>query len=129
MIGDKVLNALSGTNPFLEKNPLYGDKLSAHAELPWVNRILNPAGHGAIVGADGQKETHRLSAELDAQGNAWVFPTIVENPDGTLRRLPTYDALNFALKNNTAMPFNDIWSAAEFTRNYKPKSFLDFYEK
>jgi len=108
---------------------LLGDVLSANKEKPFVQRILDPGGENpALRNALGGLETHRMAAEIDADGKTWVFPTIVMTPEGGLHSFDSpHEAMEYNKAMGNAIEFPDIQSAAEWTQNYKPANFLNYY--
>ena len=65
----------------------------------WVDRILNPQKHPYIMNKDGSISTHRMAAEVDENGNWFVFPTIVPDGKGGLKKLSNQEAFDYALNN------------------------------
>jgi hypothetical protein len=67
---------------------------------------------------DGTFSTHKMmSGETDGRGIA--FPTIVQNPDGTLTQLNPDEAFEYARQNKEALLFNSPEEAAWYSENYK----------
>ena len=50
----------------------------------FLDRIQNPNDYPYITNKDGSISTHKMSAEVDENGNWYVFPTIVKMPTGEL---------------------------------------------
>jgi hypothetical protein len=63
----------------------------------FVDRINNPQNYPYKENEDGSISTHRMAAEIDEEGNWFVFPTIVQLPTGELYEFKD---------NNTAMEYN-----------------------
>lgn len=59
-----------------------------------------------------------MAAEVDERGNWFVFPTIVELPDGSLKQFDTNrEAMDFAISSGEFIPFKkDKNNALEFAR-------------
>ena len=53
-------------------------------EPEFIDRIMNPQNYPYIENEDGSVSTHRMAAEVDEEGNWFVFPTIVQLPTGEL---------------------------------------------
>jgi hypothetical protein len=64
-------------------------------EPEFIDRSLNPQNYPVINNPDGSTSSHRMAAEVDENGNWYVFPTIQMQPDGTLRQ---YDDAREAMK-------------------------------
>lgn len=64
-------------------------------EPEFIDRSLNPQNYPVINNPDGSISSHRMAAEVDENGNWYVFPTIQMQPDGTLRQ---YDDAREAMK-------------------------------
>ena len=67
----------------------------------FIDRILNPQKYPYITNKDGSVSTHEMAAEVDENGNWFVFPTI--QYDGkTLRRFKSNkEAMENASKNQS----------------------------
>lgn len=69
---------------------------------------------------DGTFSTHKMmSGETDGRGI--VFPTIVQNPDGSLTELSPDEAFEYARANNEAITFSSPEEADWYARNYKTR--------
>ena len=66
-------------------------------EPEFIDRINNPDKYPVLWNDDGSYSTHQMAAEVDENGNWFVFPTIV--------RLPTGELYQFK-DNNQAMDYN-----------------------
>jgi hypothetical protein len=67
---------------------------------------------------DGSFSTHKMmSGETDDRGI--VFPTVVQNPDGSLTELSPDEAFEYARANNEAITFSSPEEADWYARNYK----------
>ena len=80
--------------------------LDAHADKNFVQRIMNPQDSPKLFdnpgGEMGKASTHSMAWGEDAQGNVFVYPTVVQKPDGGLQRLGTKERPG---------PRNDPWEA------------------
>ena len=105
------------------------DILRNNESMPFVNRILNPGVGGVIRNEDGTISTHRMSAEIDDQGQAWAFPTIVDGPEGLTEYQDPYQAMDYNIQNSNAIPFDTIDQAIDFSKNYKTPEFIQWGNK
>jgi len=65
----------------------------------FIDRINNPQKYPVIKNKDGSVSTHRMSAEVDKNGNWFVFPTIVMLPTGELYQFKNnQEAMKYNLK-------------------------------
>jgi hypothetical protein len=69
-----------------------------------------------------------MAAEVDENGNWYVFPTIV-NQGGKLVSMPLYDAFDYARQTGEYIPMPDMDSAINFSENYKTKAMQDFFTR
>tara|TARA_R110002110_G_scaffold79230_2_gene207294 strand:+ start:1577 stop:1966 length:390 start_codon:yes stop_codon:yes gene_type:complete len=108
-----------------------GDVAHNNKNVPFIQRLTDPGGeHGAIRNKNGSLSTHRMAAEIDENGQAWAFPTIVEMSDGGLHQFDNpAEALQYNIQNGNAIKFPDIRSADEWSRNYKTPQFNEYYDK
>ncbi len=74
------------------------DPLFIQTEPPFIDRINNPQDYPVINNIDGSVSTHRMAAEVDENGNWYVFPTI-QMEDGVLK---VYKTNQEAMKNALA---------------------------
>jgi len=103
--------------------------------VPFVDRIINPQNYpNPAKNKDGSMSTHLLSAELDEEGTAYVFPTktykksMVRRPEHSYTQYDNnYEALDVAKTEGNVIKFKSIEEAVAFSKNYKPQSFLDYY--
>lgn len=104
----------------------YLSLLSKNKGKEFVSRILNPGlSPTPLRNSDGYSMTHQMAAEVDDEGNWWVFPTIV-NMGGELKQLPLWEAFDYAKKTGERLPFKTMESAVDFSKNYKPQQFINF---
>jgi hypothetical protein len=107
----------------------YIDLLKQHKEKDFVNRILNPGiAPAGIPWEGGSVASHQMAAEVDENGNWYVFPTIV-NQGGKLVSMPLYDAFDYARQTGEYIPMPDMDSAINFSENYKTKAMQDFFTR
>jgi len=89
-----------------------------YKHLNWVQRGLNPGEYGSIKDEQGNDMTHLLSQGEDADGNAYVYPEIIQDEKtGELKRLGRQEAHEYALKSKTTIPFKDKELAEFYSRN------------
>ena len=107
----------------------YIDLLRQNKDKDFVNRILNPGIAPAGIPWEGDSTaTHQMAAEVDNNGNWYVFPTIV-NRGGKLEAMPLYDAMDDAMKTGEYIPMPNKESAINLSENYKTKAMQDFYSR
>lgn len=71
----------------------------------FVDRIKNPDKYPNIKNKDGSFSTHKMAAEVDDNGNWYVFPTIVQMPSGDLYQFKDNRlAMQYNLRNNNYIP-------------------------
>lgn len=59
-----------------------------------------------IQNQDGTRSTHRMAAEVDANGNWFAFPTIVQLPSGKLHQFDNHqDAMKYNQQIGDAVHF------------------------
>tara|TARA_R110000796_G_scaffold215784_2_gene331806 strand:- start:907 stop:1260 length:354 start_codon:yes stop_codon:yes gene_type:complete len=102
--------------------------LRENQNMPFVKRINDPGAYGVIDNDDGSQSTHRMSAEIDEQGQAWAYPNIVDTPEGLKQFGDTWEAMRYNIESGNAIPFPDIDTALDFSKNYKTPEFNEYYE-
>ena len=104
--------------------------LTEYGEVPFIDRILNPEDYPIPdLNEDGSISTHLISAELDKDGKAWVFPQKIINENGEYVVIKDKQkALEIAKKSGNAIYFDSIEKAEDFSINYKTAAFEN-YEK
>jgi len=79
--------------------------LQSHSDKEFVRRILDPSLNvNPIRNEDGSISTHSMAAEVDENGNWFVFPTVV-NEGGKLVRKPLRQAQQEAISSGQVIPF------------------------
>jgi len=91
--------------------------LNANKDKPFVQRILQGEGQEAISLGEGETGTH-LMAYGEADGNFYVYPTIVETNEG-LKQFSDDEAWAHAKESGNLIQFNTEKEAAWFSKNYK----------
>ncbi len=76
-----------------------------YQNLNFVQRALYPSNYPVIENPDGSVSTHLLAAEKDEDGNWFVFPTIIQDKDGSLVKLPLRVAQGYAMRTGEVIPF------------------------
>jgi|TARA_R100001530_G_scaffold3596_5_gene5300 hypothetical protein len=102
--------------------------LRENASKPFVDRITNPQNYEVINNPDGSVSTHKMAAEIDENGQAWAFPTIVQTPEGLNQFDNTWEAMKYNIENENAIRFNSIDEALDFSINYKNSEFKNYYK-
>lgn len=101
--------------------------LQKNKDKPFVKRILKP--DNKYVKVKGMKATHLMAAEIDENGNAWAFPTLVKDKNGKLIKFnDAFEAMEYNKKKGNAIQFKSIKEAVQFTQNYKTKEFQEYYK-
>lgn len=86
-------------------------------DLNWVDRGLNPDNYPSITNEDGSVSTHKLSYVTGDDGEAYVYPTIVLQEDGSLKELTPDEAWKYAKDTNTAMRVPNVKLAEYYSKN------------
>ena len=118
--GEKLFGVKRGVSKVLTNN----------ADVPFVDRINNYQDYPMPEkNEDGSISTHLLSAELDEEGIAWVFPNKVLNKkDNTYTTYQdNYEALAAAKADGNAVRFRTIQEANLFSQSYKNEDFEKYY--
>jgi hypothetical protein len=128
-MAESALRQLFGKPEQQTQESPYIDLLRQNKSKDFVNRILNPSTSPAPVQFDESNiATHQMAAEVDENGNWYVFPTIV-NQGGKLVSMPLYDAFDYARKTGEYIPMPNMESAINLSENYKTKAMQDFYSR
>ena len=85
--------------------------------LNWVERGLNPDNYPKIDNGDGTFSTHRLAYSTGDEGEAYVYPTIIQNDKGKLEQLNDHAAWEYAVKTKTAMRIPNVQLAEYYSQN------------
>ena len=85
--------------------------------LNWVDRGLNPDNYPKIDNQDGTFSTHRLAYSTGDNGEAYVYPTIIQNDKGELEQLDDKAAWEYAKKTKTAMNVPNVKLAEYYSQN------------
>lgn len=81
----------------------------------FIDRINNPQKYPYITNPDGSISTHLMAAEMDEQGNWYVYPTIVMMPTGELYQFnDQYQAMDYNLRTGNFKKFPDKESALSY---------------
>tara|TARA_R110000796_G_scaffold136566_2_gene252743 strand:+ start:2130 stop:2450 length:321 start_codon:yes stop_codon:yes gene_type:complete len=96
-------------------------------EPEFLARILDPDNYPYIDNEDGTISTHKMAAEVDEEGNWFVFPTIVQLPTGELYDFKSNaKAMEYNLKNNNYLPMKTKKEALDYAKGgYKLGSKLE----
>ena len=85
--------------------------LGANADKNFVQRIMSPQRYPVLPNYDPagrivSHSSHSMAADIDPKdGNWYVYPTVVQQEDGTLRRLPQPAAFEYARKTGERINF------------------------
>ena len=101
-------------------------------EPEFVDRIKNPDKYPVLWNEDGSYSTHRMAAEMDENGNWFVFPTIVRLPTGELYQFQdSGQAMDYNLRTGNYLPMESKKEALSYAEGgykkgtplltYKPK--------
>ena len=101
-------------------------------EPEFVDRINNPDKYPVLWNEDGSYSTHRMAAEMDENGNWFVFPTIVRLPTGELYQFQdSGQAMDYNLRTGNYLPMKSKKEALNYAEGgykkgtplltYKPK--------
>ena len=107
--------------------------LQENKNLPFVDRVLKPKEYPIPSLLDGDKmQTHFMSAEQDDEGNWFVFPNVIMQK-GKYRKFKNVNAaMKNAKKTGNLISFgkgeNAKQKALNFSANYKPEEFKEFYK-
>ena len=107
-------------------------KVEKPLEKPeWEDRINNPEKYPFIQNKDGSISTHEMAAETDGQGNWYVFPTIIQETGGGLKRFEDpQNALSYALRKGKYKQFTTKEDALSYyAGGYKTDKFKDYYNR
>lgn len=85
--------------------------------LNWVDRGLNPDKYPKINNQDGTFSTHRLAYSTGDNGEAYVYPTIIQNDKGELEQLDDNAAWEYARETKTAMRIPNVKLAEYYSQN------------
>jgi hypothetical protein len=92
--------------------------LRANKQLPFVQRILNPGIFPILNNDDGSYSTHSM-AWGDGPDGYYVYPTVIQNDDGSMQRLDGRAAWENATKKKQYIKFQHPEDADWFSQNYK----------
>jgi len=107
-------------NGLQPNHPLNGLLSSVNLEdYPFGRRAINP-NQPIQENDDGTVSTHLMAAEIDEDGQAWAFPTIIDLGNGNLHRFEDpYEAMKENKRMGNAVPFDSIEKAILWSKNYK----------
>jgi hypothetical protein len=95
--------------------------LDANQKLNFVQRIINPDKYPTLPLPDegpGAYGTHKMSYATGEKG-AMVYPEIIQDSTGQLKRLGRQEAMDYAKKSGEFIQFNNPQDADWFGKNYK----------
>jgi hypothetical protein len=83
----------------------------------FIDRINNPDKYPFIDNLDGTISTHKMAAEVDENGNWYVFPTIVQLPNGELHDFKDIGAAkSYNLKEGNFLPMKSKEEALAYAQ-------------
>tara|TARA_E500000331_G_scaffold342736_1_gene376717 strand:+ start:2111 stop:2431 length:321 start_codon:yes stop_codon:yes gene_type:complete len=96
----------------------------------FIDRINNPQKYPTIRNEDGSVSTHRMAAEVDENGNWFVFPTIVQLPDGKLFQFRDNEqAMKYNRRTGNILPMKSKEAAITYAQGgYKKGTPLESYK-
>jgi hypothetical protein len=81
----------------------------------FIDRINNPDKYPFITNEDGSFSTHRMAAEVDEDGNWFVFPTIVQLPTGELKQFEdSRMAMQYNLRTGNYLSMKNMEEALKY---------------
>ena len=101
----------------------------AKKEQPeFIDRILNPKKYPYITNKDGSISTHEMAAEVDEDGNWFVFPTIQYDGKNLRRFKSNKEAMANALKTNNFLSMPSKKQAIDYAKGgYKKGTALETF--
>lgn len=103
-------------------NPrVYEDLLRRNQNVPFVKRIADPTKVSPLDRGNGEYSTHSMAADVDEDGQWYVYPTVVEI-DGVLVDLKDR-AFDYAKNNNNYIKAPSADVAIGLSENYKNTKF------
>ena len=99
-------------------------------EPEFIDRINNPDKYPVLWNEDGSYSTHRMAAEVDENGNWFVFPTIVRLPSGELYQFEdNKQAMQYNMRTGNFLPMNSKKEALSYAKGgYKKGTPLSTYK-
>lgn len=91
--------------------------LAKNNQKNFVKRIIFPDNKPSLDVGDGEIATHRM-AWGESDGKFYVFPTIMQEEDGTLRDYGD-KAFDEAIRRKEFIKFDDPQKADQFSQEYK----------
>lgn len=88
-----------------------------NSNLNWVARGINPESYPKIANEDGSFSTHRLSYATFDNGEAVIYPTIIQNEQGMLEELDEDEAYEYAMRTKTFLTVPDEKLAEYYSQN------------
>ena len=96
--------------------------LEGHKDKNFVQRIMQPDKYPTLPldpsKGEGDYGTHMMSYSTNDKG-AVVYPEIIQDTDGNLKRLGRDEAYRHAMKTGEYIPFSNPADADWFGKNYK----------
>jgi hypothetical protein len=110
---------------FYWNDPRVDSVLQANKQLNFVDRYLYPTKYPVLARNDDGTESTKMkyderkgySTHSMMSADRSVFPTVVQLPDGSMKRLEPEDAINYALKTGEYIKFPTEAEAQKFAEN------------
>jgi hypothetical protein len=115
------------TSLFKYKDKQVKDVLQQNANIPFVDRILNPQNYADPEIFRGKKETH-----LMASSDNYAYPTVIYENNKYRKFTNFKDAFKHNLKTGNVIKFKTKEEANTFAKNYKSipsaRKFNEYYQ-
>jgi len=92
--------------------------LKSNSDKSFVKRILHRDKYPVLNNPDGSFSTHSM-AWGEADGRYFVYPTVLLDEDGTLKRFDADAAWGHVMKTGNFLEFSSPKEADWFSKNYK----------
>ena len=100
--------------------------MSKKEQPEFIDRILNPQKYPYLKNKDGSISTHEMAAEVDEDGNWFVFPTIQYDGKNLRRFKSNEEAMKNAFKTNNFLAMPSKKEALEYAKDgYKKGTALE----
>jgi len=100
------------------------DIMEKHQDFNFVKRIMYPEVYTKLFdnegGLMGEPSTHSMAWGTDDKGEAFAYPTVVQTPEGPLKRLGEKEAWQHAKDTGERISFGQDKAQADwFSKEYK----------
>ena len=90
-----------------------------NSDKSFVKRIMNPKKYGTLKNRDGSVSTHSMAWGETDDGRVFVYPTVLMQKNGTLKRYGNEEAWRHTQETGNFIEFPTRDEADWFTKNYK----------